>query len=149
LAAMRALIPLRLRKRVGVCLDTCHLYVSGYDLVNDFDGVWKKFETVLGFRLLGCMHLNDTNSKLGSHLDRHEEIGKGNLGVEVFRRIMTDPRFRSVPMIIETPKDDADRNDKRAIRLLRKLRSEDRGARSEGTEDRGTRNKDRATRNKD
>ena len=70
------------------------------------------------------MHLNDTNSRLGSHLDRHEEIGKGNLGVEVFRRIMTDPRLRGVPKIIETPKgDDEVSNDRRAIKLLRKLQS--------------------------
>lgn len=123
LAAIRALIPPRLRKRVGVCLDTCHLYVAGYDLVNDFDGVWKQFGDTLGFKLLGCMHLNDTKSKLGSHLDRHEVIGKGNLGVDVFRRIMNDARFRSVPMIIETPKgDDEISNDRRTIRLLRKLR---------------------------
>jgi deoxyribonuclease-4 len=124
LAEIRGRIPARLRKRVGVCLDTCHLFVAGYDLVNDFDGVWTKFQKVLGFNLLGCIHLNDTNSGLGSHLDRHEVIGKGRLGVDVFRRIMTDPRLRALPKIIETPKgNDEFSNDRRAIRLLRKMQS--------------------------
>lgn len=122
LAGIRDRIPATLRRRVGVCLDTCHLYVAGYDLVNDFAGVWKRFEKVLGFKLLGCLHLNDTNSRLGSHLDRHEEIGKGNLGAEVFGRIMTDARFRAVPKIIETPKGkDEVANDRRALRLLRRM----------------------------
>jgi deoxyribonuclease-4 len=124
LAGIRALIPAKLRRRVGVCLDTCHLHVAGYDLVNDFEGVWKRFAEVLSFPLLGCLHLNDTRSALGSHLDRHEEIGKGALGAGVFRKIMMDPRLRHVPRIIETPKgDDEIRNDRRAIRLLRKLQN--------------------------
>lgn len=122
LTMLRDLIPKKERKRVGFCLDTCHLFVAGYDLVNDYDAVWKRFDDVVGLELLGCLHLNDTNSKLGSHLDRHEEIGKGLLGAETFRRIMTDPRLRTVPKIIETPKGkDEIRNDRRAIRMLREM----------------------------
>ena len=88
------------------------------------------WDAVSQARVLNTRYLNDAKAERGSRLDRHQLIGEGRIGPGPFKRIMTDPRFRSVPMIIETPKDDEDRNDRRAIRLLRKLRSEDRGARS-------------------
>ena len=113
-------IPARLRKRVGVCLDTAHVFAAGYDLVNDYDGVWARFEMVLGIHRLGLMHLNDSKTPLGSKKDRHELIGVGALGEAPFRRIMTDERFASVPKLLETPKgDDLVTNDRRALAMLR------------------------------
>ncbi|HYV98382.1 MAG TPA: deoxyribonuclease IV [Gemmatimonadaceae bacterium] len=124
LAQLRALMAPAIRKRVGVCLDTCHLYVAGYDLVGDYDAVWTRFDDIVGLELLGCLHLNDTQSRLGSKLDRHEVIGKGVLGRATFQRIMTDPRLAHIPKLIETPKgDDEVSNDRRAISLLRRLSS--------------------------
>jgi deoxyribonuclease-4 len=99
-------LPAPLRARVGVCLDTAHIWAAGYDLVTDYDGVWTRFGDALGFDALGCLHLNDSKAKLGSHLDRHELIGEGTIGDDAFRRIMTDERLAAVPKIIETPKGD-------------------------------------------
>jgi deoxyribonuclease IV len=99
-------IPTRERERVGVCFDTCHAYSAGYDLVGDYDGVWAKFEDRLGLDRLGLFHLNDSRHPLGSRKDRHEHIGKGTLGDEPFRRIVTDPRFARIPKLLETPKGD-------------------------------------------
>jgi deoxyribonuclease-4 len=120
LAALRRMLPGALQQRVGVCLDTCHLFVSGYDLVANYDGVWKHFDDVVGYETLGCIHLNDSKGALGSKLDRHALIGEGALGPEPFRRIMTDPSLRAIPKLIETPKgDDLVTNDRRALALLR------------------------------
>jgi deoxyribonuclease-4 len=94
------------RSRVGVCFDTCHAYAAGYDLVEDYDGVWEAFDRVLGLDRLGLFHLNDSQHPLGSRKDRHAGIGEGTLGPEPFRRIMTDGRFRDVPKVLETPKGD-------------------------------------------
>jgi deoxyribonuclease-4 len=106
LAAIRdALLPAQ-RERVGVCVDTCHAYAAGYDLVGDYDGVWRKFDELLGRDTLGLLHLNDSKHPLGSHRDRHANLGEGTLGPAPFRRIMTDEGLRSVPKILETPKDD-------------------------------------------
>ncbi len=113
-------IPASLRARVGVCLDTAHVWAAGYDLVGDYDSVWQRFGDVLGFQQLGCLHLNDSKATLGSHLDRHELIGEGTIGGEVFRRIMTDERLAHVPRIIETPKGDTPAElDGRMLRTLR------------------------------
>lgn len=113
-------IPAPLRARVGVCLDTAHVWAAGYDLVGDYDGVWQRFGDVLGFQQLGCLHLNDSKARLGSHLDRHELIGEGTIGGDVFRRIMTDDRLAHVPRIIETPKGDTPaETDGRMLRTLR------------------------------
>jgi deoxyribonuclease-4 len=114
------LMPADARKRVAFCLDTCHLHVSGYDLVGDFDGVWKEFGRVIGFRRLAVLHLNDAKAFRGSKLDRHELLGEGRIGPEVFRRIMTDPRFARVIKLLETPKgEDLVTNDRRMMRRLR------------------------------
>jgi deoxyribonuclease-4 len=121
MAGLLARIPASLRTRVGVCLDTAHVWAAGYDLVADYDGVWQHFGDVLGFEVLGCLHLNDSKAKLGSHLDRHELIGEGTIGGEVFRRIMTDARLAHVPRIIETPKGDAPAETDG--RMLKKLRA--------------------------
>lgn len=120
MADLMSRIPAPLRSRVGVCLDTAHVWAAGYDLVGDYDSVWQRFGDVLGFDQLGCLHLNDSKAKLGSHLDRHELIGEGTIGGEVFRRIMTDARLTHVPRIIETPKGDTPAElDGRMLRTLR------------------------------
>lgn len=106
--------------RLGVCADTCHLYAAGYDLVGDFDGVWRRFDDAIGFDRLYLMHLNDSKFALGSHRDRHELIGEGQLGEGVFRRVMTDDRLARIPKVIETPKlDDAVATDARMLARLR------------------------------
>ncbi len=116
-------MPSELRRRLGVCVDTCHAYAAGYDLRGDWDGVWARFEDVLGRERLGLLHLNDSQHPLGSRRDRHETLGEGTLGVEPFRRIMTDPRLAAVPKVLETPKgDDPVAADRRNLALLRSLR---------------------------
>jgi deoxyribonuclease-4 len=122
LAELRDRIDPAVRKRVAFCADTCHLYSAGYDLVGDFDGVWTLWDRIIGLRLLRCLHLNDSRTPLGSRRDRHALLGGGTLGREPFRRIMRDPRFAGIPKILETPKgDDEVRNDRRMVRLLRRL----------------------------
>jgi deoxyribonuclease-4 len=120
MADLLSRIPAPLRARVGVCLDTAHVWAAGYDLVSDYDGVWQRFADVIGFEQLGCLHLNDSKAKLGSHLDRHELIGEGTIGGDVFHRIMTDERMAHVPRIVETPKGDTPAElDGRMLRTLR------------------------------
>ena len=120
LAAIIARIPEPHRSRVGVCVDTCHVYSAGYDLVNDYDGVWARFADALGADRLRVMHLNDSKVPFGSRKDRHELIGEGTLGEAPFRRIMTDERLSHVPKVIETPKgDDATATDSRMLSRLR------------------------------
>ena len=89
-------------ERVGVCIDTCHAYAAGYDLKDDYDRVMDRFGSLIGFEFLKGMHLNDSKSVLNGHLDRHHSIGKGELGLETFRRIMNDPRLDGIPMVLET-----------------------------------------------
>lgn len=109
------------RARIGVCVDTCHVFAAGYDLVNDYDGVWARFSDTLGMERLGLMHLNDSKTPCGSRRDRHELIGEGSLGVGVFRRLMTDDRLAAIPKVIETPKlDDPEKTDRRMLRRLRR-----------------------------
>jgi len=99
------------RDRVGVCLDTCHVYAAGYDLVGDYDGVMARFGDVIGLDRLRLFHLNDSATPFASKRDRHAGIGEGTLGEEPFRRIMTDERFAAVPKVIETPKECDDPKD--------------------------------------
>lgn len=88
---------------VGVCLDTCHVYDGGYDIVNDLDGVLAEFDRVIGLDRLHALHLNDSKNPFASHKDRHECLGKGSLGLETFRRIVNHPQLKDKPMILETP----------------------------------------------
>ena len=90
---------------MGVCIDTCHAFAAGYDIASDegFDKTMAEFESVVGLRYLRAVHLNDSKGELGCHLDRHENIGKGNIGIYAFKRLMGDPRFNGIPMILETP----------------------------------------------
>ena len=88
---------------LGVCLDTCHVYDAGYDIVHDLDGVLAEFDRVIGLRRLRALHLNDSKNPMGSRKDRHECIGRGSLGLETFDRIVNHPALRDRPMILETP----------------------------------------------
>jgi deoxyribonuclease-4 len=122
MAALLEALPPTLASRVGVCLDTAHVWAAGYDLREDYDALWTRFDDTIGLRRLGCLHLNDSKAALGSHLDRHELIGEGTIGIEPFRRIMTDARLAHVPRIIETPKgDEPAATDARMLTLLRGL----------------------------
>ncbi len=94
------------KTRVGVCIDTCHTFSAGYDLKTCFKKVWEDFERIIGFQYLKGMHLNDSKKALFSRVDRHESIGKGTLGIEVFEQIMHDKRFDNIPLILETPNSD-------------------------------------------
>lgn len=89
--------------RVGVCMDTCHVYDAGYDIVADLDGVLAEFDRVIGLDRLKALHLNDSKNPFASHKDRHECIGQGSLGVETFRKILAHPALKDKPMILETP----------------------------------------------
>lgn len=91
------------KSRVGVCLDTCHTYSAGYDIRDNYDGVWAEFAEVVGFNYLRGIHLNDTKKALSSRVDRHESIGLGLLGMPFFERFMQDERFDNIPIILETP----------------------------------------------
>ena len=91
------------KERVGVCLDTCHTFTAGYDLVNDYDKVFLDFDDTVGFHYLRGIHLNDSKREAGSHVDRHASIGKGILGLDFFRKMMKDKRFDNMPLILETP----------------------------------------------
>ena len=92
------------KSRIGVCLDTCHLFVSGYDLRtrNDCEKVFTEFDETVGFEYLRGMHLNGSKRELGSRVDRHHALEQGYLGMDVFRFIMNDSRFDHIPMILET-----------------------------------------------
>ena len=90
------------KTRVGVCLDTCHTFTAGYDLLEDYEKVFNEFEEVVGFQYLRAMHLNDSKKALGSRVDRHDSIGKGFIGFPFFEKLMRDPRFDNMPLILET-----------------------------------------------
>ena len=94
--------------RVGVCIDTCHAYSAGYDLKTEdgFKKVFQEFEEIIGFEYLKGMHLNDSKKELGSRVDRHDSLGTGTLGLDVFSFIMNDNRFNGIPLILETPDED-------------------------------------------
>ena len=88
---------------LGVCLDTCHVHDAGYDIVDDLEGVLDEFDAVIGLSRLRALHLNDSKNPLGSHKDRHERIGEGELGVNTFANIVRNERLRGLPMVLETP----------------------------------------------
>lgn len=110
------------KDRIGVCLDTCHVYDGGYDIVNDLDGVLESFDKVIGLERLKAIHLNDDKNPMGSQKDRHEKIGKGTIGLEAFERIINHPSLRDLPFYLETPNDLA--GYKEEIEILKALRKE-------------------------
>ncbi len=103
--AVESQLPADCGYRLGVCLDTCHVWDGGYDLVDDLDGVVAEFDRVLGLDRLRAIHCNDTMNVRSAHKDRHEKIGKGKLGLEAFRRIVNHPALRDLPFYLETPCD--------------------------------------------
>jgi len=94
-----------LKDKIGVCLDTCHISDAGYDIINDLDGVVKDFDTVIGLERLKAVHINDSLNPPGSGKDRHARIGEGKLGLETLSRIVSHPKLRGLPFILETPND--------------------------------------------
>ncbi len=123
LAAIRSGVGAPFDRRVGICVDTCHAFSAGYDLVDDYDGVWRAYDGELGLASLELLHLNDSRHPFASRRDRHEMIGEGTLGEAPFRRIMRDARLRDVPKLLETPAGgDKTSSDRRNLALLRSYR---------------------------
>lgn len=91
--------------RIGVCLDTCHVFDAGYDIVNDLDGVLDKFDRIIGLDRLKAIHINDSMNYLGCHKDRHQKIGEGAIGIDAFKRIVNHPSLKNLPFFLETPND--------------------------------------------
>lgn len=108
-----------LKDKLGICFDTCHVWDAGYDIVSDFSGVLEEFDRVIGIERLKAVHINDSKNILGSHKDRHEKIGLGNIGTEAFRIILNDKHMKDLPFILETPNDLAGYAEE--IKLLRSL----------------------------
>lgn len=111
-----------LQDNIGVCLDTCHVFDGGYDIVNHLDDVLTQFDTRIGLSRLKAVHINDSKNELGSHKDRHEKIGEGHIGIEAFTRIINHPALRQLPFYLETPNELA--GYAHEISLLRSLYNE-------------------------
>ncbi len=94
-----------LKEHLGVCLDTCHIFDGGYDIVNDLDKVIEEFDKIIGLENLYAIHLNDSMNLLGSHKDRHAKIGEGNIGLEAITKIINHPKLKNLPFFLETPND--------------------------------------------
>jgi deoxyribonuclease-4 len=108
---------------LGVCFDTCHAFAAGHELRtrDGYDATWREFEELVGLDRLMVIHLNDAKGDLGSGLDRHEHIGQGRMGLEPFRMLLNDHRFRHLPMVLETPKGPDLAEDRENLRVLRSL----------------------------
>ncbi|MBP3309373.1 MAG: deoxyribonuclease IV [Ruminococcus sp.] len=103
---LRAIIDrTQLSDKLGVCLDTCHVWDGGYDIVNNLDGVLEEFDKVIGLEKLKAIHLNDSMNPLGAHKDRHAKIGEGHIGADALIRVINHPKLRGLPVILETPND--------------------------------------------
>jgi deoxyribonuclease-4 len=111
------------KDRIGVCIDTCHVFAAGFDLRTreGYNAMWKDFDSIIGRKMLMAIHLNDSKLPCGSRRDRHEHIGKGQLGLEPFRFIMNDPKLRKIPKVLETDKNLEMREDKENMAVLRSL----------------------------
>ena len=113
----------RHKKRLGVCLDTCHVFAAGYDMSTkpNYEKMWQEFDGTIGINKLKVIHVNDSKKEVGSHVDRHEHIGKGKIGINGFKLLFNDERFFDIPKILETPKAtlaDDEKNIKTLISLL-------------------------------
>lgn len=121
---IRAIIDkVELKEKVGVCLDTCHIYDAGYDIVNKLDEVLDEFDRIIGLDRLYAVHLNDSKNPFSSHKDRHEKIGEGYIGLDAISTIINNPRLRELPFFLETPNDVP--GYKKEIEVLRQLYKED------------------------
>ena len=94
-----------LNDKIGVCLDTCHVFDAGYDIVNNLNGVLCEFDKIIGIKRLKAIHLNDSMNFLGCHKDRHQKIGQGAIGINAITRIINDSRLKNLPFLLETPND--------------------------------------------
>ena len=111
----------KLSNKLGVCLDTCHVYDAGYDIVNDLDGVLDEFDRVMGIERLKAIHINDSKNPFESHKDRHEKIGEGFIGVDTFEKLINNPRLAELPFYLETPNElDGYEKEIALLKLLRK-----------------------------
>lgn len=110
----------KLKDKLGVCLDTCHIWDGGYDVVNNFDGVLNEFDKIIGLEKLKAIHLNDSKNDLASHKDRHEKIGEGKIGLDAISKIINNDRIKELPFYLETP-NEIDGYE-REIELLKKRR---------------------------
>lgn len=121
LARLLELIPYH--DRVGVCVDTCHIFAAGYDIrdADNYQATFAELDRLVGLERVKCFHLNDSQKDVGSRVDRHAHIGQGCIGVEAFRLLVNDPRFANLPMIIETPKGEDMAEDRMNLALLRSL----------------------------
>ena len=120
---LRAIIDkVELKDHIGVCLDTCHIYDAGYDIVNNLDGVLEEFDRVIGIGKLKAIHLNDSKNPFASHKDRHEKLGEGSLGIDTFEKIINHPMLRHLPFYLETPNELPGYANE--IRMLKKLSRE-------------------------
>lgn len=108
-----------LKEKLGVCLDTCHVWDAGYDIVNDLDGVLASFDEIIGLSRLKAIHMNDSMNPFDSHKDRHEKIGEGKIGIDAMEQVINHPKLQGLPIILETPNDDA--GWAREIAMLRSL----------------------------
>ena len=110
-------------ERTGICLDTCHLFAAGYDIRTKaaYEKTMAELDRIVGIKKVQAVHLNDSKKELGCRVDRHEHIGKGQIGLEAFRCLLNDKRFSNVPMVLETPKDEECTEDKMNLRVLRTL----------------------------
>jgi deoxyribonuclease-4 len=113
------------KRRVGVCIDTCHIFAAGYDIRTreGYERMTDEVERHVGIENVGAFHINDSKRELGSRVDRHEHIGKGQLGLDAFAFVLNDPRFARIPKMIETPKTVETTSDRKNLRLLRSLMS--------------------------
>jgi deoxyribonuclease IV len=94
-----------LKEKLGVCLDTCHIFDGGYDIINNLDGVLKEFDQIIGLSNLKFIHLNDSLNDFKSHKDRHAKIGFGNIGIDAISKIINHPKLKNIPFCLETPND--------------------------------------------
>ncbi len=119
---LRAIIDrVECKEKIGVCLDTCHIFDGGYDIVNNLDGVFEEFDNVIGLDKLYAVHLNDSKNPLGNHKDRHELIGKGNIGIDAIAAFINYSAVRNLPIVLETPNDLP--GYKQEIAMLRTMRN--------------------------
>ena len=93
----------KLDNKMGVCMDTCHIYDGGYDIVNDLDGVLDEFDRIIGLDRLKAIHMNDSKNPFESHKDRHEKIGEGSIGFDTMVKIINHPKLQGIPILLETP----------------------------------------------
>ncbi len=123
LAEIRNQVDPNNQKYIGFCFDTCHAFAAGYDFrtSESYQQMWHDFNKIIGMKHLKAIHMNDSKKGLACHVDRHEHIGKGQLGIEPFKLIMNDPNFVNIPKILETPKDESYTEDKENLALLKSL----------------------------